>query len=99
MRQCCRLTVMKRFTAGLVCVVIAVAVGYADEHSRRQATLAPSSGMVRLAGGTFTMGTDAAKVEALMTRFSTKRRELFAAELPAHEVTLQPFSIDRTEVT
>jgi formylglycine-generating enzyme required for sulfatase activity len=57
------------------------------------------TGMVRLAGGTFTMGTDAAKIDDLMARFGTKRRELFAAELPAHDVTLRPFFIDRTEVT
>ena len=55
--------------------------------------------MVRLAGGTFMMGTDASKVDALMARFGTKRREFFAAEMPTHVVTLRPFSIDRTEVT
>jgi formylglycine-generating enzyme required for sulfatase activity len=57
------------------------------------------NGMVRLAGGTFTMGTGTAKIDQLMTRFGTTRREFFAVEMPAHEVTLQPFSIDRTEVT
>jgi formylglycine-generating enzyme required for sulfatase activity len=57
------------------------------------------NGMVRLAGGTFTMGSDARKIDDLMARFGTKRRELFAAEMPAHDVTLRPFFIDRTEVT
>ena len=57
------------------------------------------NGMVRLAGGTFTMGTNDAKIDELMKRFGTTRRELFAVETPAHEVTLQPFSLDRTEVT
>ena len=34
-----------------------------------------------------------------MARVSSKRRELFASELPAHRVTVRAFSIDRTEVT
>jgi formylglycine-generating enzyme required for sulfatase activity len=92
---------VKQYVIAMVCLVIAVAVGYADddEHPSSQATSAPASAMVRLAGGTFTMGTDVARVEELMAQFNSKRRELFLAELPAHEVTVRPFSIDRTEVT
>jgi formylglycine-generating enzyme required for sulfatase activity len=45
------------------------------------------------------MGTDESKVDALMARFSSKRRELFAAELPSHQVSLGPLFIDPTEVT
>lgn len=55
--------------------------------------------MARLAGGTFMMGTDASRVDGLMARFGIKRRELLQSEIPAHEVTLRAFSIDRTEVT
>jgi amidase len=55
--------------------------------------------MLRQPKATFVMGTDAGRVDALMARFNTKRRELFLAELPAHKVTVQPFFIDRTEVS
>jgi formylglycine-generating enzyme required for sulfatase activity len=55
--------------------------------------------MARVAGGTFVMGTDPAAVDALMARFGVRRREIFTAELPAHQVTVAPFYLDRTEVT
>jgi formylglycine-generating enzyme required for sulfatase activity len=56
-------------------------------------------GMVRLRGGTFVMGTDSAAIDGLCQRFHTTHRDLFLPEVPAHTVTLPPFSIDRTEVT
>jgi formylglycine-generating enzyme len=56
-------------------------------------------GMVPLAGGTFVMGTEPARVEALCQRFNTTHRDLFLPEVPAHTVTVPSFSIDRTEVT
>jgi formylglycine-generating enzyme required for sulfatase activity len=52
-----------------------------------------------VAGATFRMGTDAAEVPRLLQAFGVKRAELFSGELPAHEVTLGPFYIDRREVT
>jgi formylglycine-generating enzyme required for sulfatase activity len=54
---------------------------------------------LRVPGGTFTMGTSEARVGELMARFSSKRRELFAAELPEHRARVDAFFIDRTEVT
>src|SRR5437588_103016 len=44
----------------------------------------PPAGMVRIPGGTFMMGTDESP---------------FPYETPAHEVTVDPFYIDVTEVT
>jgi formylglycine-generating enzyme required for sulfatase activity len=61
--------------------------------------LAQRPGEVAVPGGTFTMGTSESSVDALMTRFGTKRRELFAPELPAHAAAVRAFFIDRTEVT
>jgi formylglycine-generating enzyme required for sulfatase activity len=55
--------------------------------------------MQRISGNAFVMGTPAQRVDALMTRFGSKRRELFASEVPAHHVTTKSFLIDRTEVT
>ena len=55
--------------------------------------------MAHIPKRTFAMGTDAARVEELMARFNTKRRELFATEAPRRTVTVEAFFIDRTEVT
>ena len=46
--------------------------------------------MVAIEGGTYTMGVDSAAVESGMANVD---------ELPAHEVTISPFSISQTEVT
>ncbi len=46
--------------------------------------------MIAIDGGTFTMGVDSAAVEAGVANLD---------ELPAHEVTLSPYSIGQTEVT
>jgi formylglycine-generating enzyme required for sulfatase activity len=54
---------------------------------------------VGLDGGTFVMGTDPTRVDALCERYGTTHRDLFVPETPAHTVTLRPFAIDRTEVT
>src|SRR5262245_7581146 len=55
--------------------------------------------MVPFPGITFVMGTEIDRIDALLSRFNVKRRELFLAETPAHPVSLRPFLIDRTEVT
>ena len=57
------------------------------------------AGPVRISGGTFTMGTDPSRIDALMQRFGTKRREFFTPETPARAVRVEPFLMDRTEVT
>jgi len=62
------------------------------------ATGPPPAGMARLAGGTFTMGTDPALIDGLCRRFGTSHRDLFLAEVPSHAVTLPPFLIDRTAI-
>jgi formylglycine-generating enzyme required for sulfatase activity len=82
----------------LAAILLAASLALSAQSAAPDASAVPS-GMVWLAGGTFMMGTDAARVDALMARFGTKRREFFAAGMPAHVVTLRPFSIDRTEVT
>lgn len=58
-----------------------------------------SSSMALLSGRTFVMGTGASDIDTLITKFGTKRRELFIAEQPARSISLRDFSIDRTEVT
>jgi formylglycine-generating enzyme required for sulfatase activity len=80
-------------------MMLFAAISLAAHLALGAAQPAVPDGMVRLAGGTFRMGSDAAKVDELMARFGTKRREFFAAEMPAHDVVVQPFAIDRTEVT
>jgi len=61
--------------------------------------LAFVAGTITLAGGTFVMGTEPSRVDALCQRFHTTHRDLFLAETPARRVTVAPFAIDRTEVT
>jgi len=56
-------------------------------------------GMADIPAAIFTMGTDSSQVAALMVQFNTRRREMFASELPAHRAEVTPFAIDRTEVT
>ena len=60
---------------------------------------AQQGGEARLPAGAFTMGTDEARVDALMARFGSRRREIFASEVPAQLVKVQSFFIDRVEVT
>lgn len=55
--------------------------------------------MVRLPGGSFTIGTDSAEIDALMTRYATRHRQLFTAEVPRRAIVVAPFLMDRTEVT
>ena len=63
------------------------------------AVAAQGTSDVAVPGGSFTMGTSESSVDVLMARFSSKRRELFASELPAHAVSVPAFFVDRTEVT
>lgn len=86
-----------------VCWAAALALGCAGtlgiERPLTRASTQLPSGMVRVSGGTFQMGTDPARIEDLLQRFKTKRRELFLAEVPAHRVSVASFWMDRTEVT
>jgi formylglycine-generating enzyme required for sulfatase activity len=59
--------------------------------------------MVSLPGGTFTMGSSEAEIQETYERCHAAdpscRRDRFEREGPARSVTLEPFSLDRTEVT
>jgi formylglycine-generating enzyme required for sulfatase activity len=57
------------------------------------------SAMVLIPGATFQMGTSASEVPNLQKVFAIKRADLFAAEVPQHPVTINPFYLDRYEVT
>jgi sulfatase modifying factor 1 len=67
----------------------------------------PLGGRVPIAGGSFVMGStalDIQRAEAFCLREILRPRcheflVSFRAETPAHEVTLSPYAIDRTEVT
>lgn len=56
-------------------------------------------GMARIPGGTFAMGTDPSAVPDLLNRFNVKRAEIFADETPRHTVKIDPFYLDKSEVT
>jgi formylglycine-generating enzyme required for sulfatase activity len=55
--------------------------------------------MASIAGGAFTMGTDAERIPELMKTFNVRRAEIFADETPGHSVKVSPFDIDKHEVT
>ena len=55
--------------------------------------------MSLIPGGTFQMGTDASAVPDLLARFNVKRAEIFADEVPRHAVKVDPFYLDKYEVT
>ncbi|HEU4538594.1 MAG TPA: bifunctional serine/threonine-protein kinase/formylglycine-generating enzyme family protein, partial [Polyangiaceae bacterium] len=70
---------------------------------RRPATAPTLDGMVRLQGGRFTMGSKPEEIEFECAHdpkgCDANTRKRLERELPAHEVTLSPFQIDRYEVT
>ena len=55
--------------------------------------------MALIPGATFQMGTDASEISRLQQVFSIKRGDLFSAEVPRHTVIIDPFYLDRHEVT
>ena len=55
--------------------------------------------MVLIPGATYQMGTGASEIPNLQKVFGIKRADLFAAEVPQHTVTIDPFYLDRYEVT
>ena len=57
------------------------------------------SELVRIPGGTFAMGTDQREIERRYAHLGPRLREMLRAESPRHTVTLQPFYMDRHEVT
>ena len=50
-------------------------------------------------GGTFTMGTERSAISGLKERYGLTFRDIYENEVPTHEVTLNSFRMDRTEVT
>jgi sulfatase modifying factor 1 len=60
---------------------------------------APPDDSVLVAGGSFRMGTPAAAIAELRSRYGIDFPGAFDSEAPAHSVTLSAFRIDRHEVT
>jgi len=63
------------------------------------ASAVADSDEVRLAGGALRIGTDSSEIPSLMTRFGISDGRLFEAELPALDVRVAPFFLDRRPVT
>ncbi len=77
--------------AWLAAGILAIAATGADA--------APRDDSVLVAGGTFLMGTPAAAIAELRSRYGIDFPGAFDNEAPAHAVTLSAFRIDRNEVT
>ena len=58
-----------------------------------------SDNVVSIHGGTFVMGTPASAIPELRARYELGFPGVFENEMPAHEVTLSDFGIDRFETT
>lgn len=56
-------------------------------------------GMRLVPGGTFLMGTDSTEIPRIQQLTGMEHRDLFLPELPRHDVTLEPFYLDSTDVT
>ena len=78
-------------TARLAAAILAVATAGAEA--------APREDTVLVAGGTFRMGTPAAAIAELRSRYGIDFPGAFDGEAPAHAVTLGAFRIGRHEVT
>ena len=57
------------------------------------------SDVALIAGGTFVMGTAAQDVSRLKSRYDVGFPGVFENEIPAHEITISDFRIDKFEVT
>ena len=78
-------------------ILLTIAVTAAGLGTTRQAV--SDDGTVLVNGGTFLMGTEKAEIPALRSRFRVDWPRVFENELPAHEVTVSTFRIDKYEVT
>ena len=76
-------------------LLLALGVAYANAGADEIA----DDNIVRINGGTFTMGTPAANIPELRDRYELGFPGIFENEVPAHEVTVSDFRIDRYEVT
>lgn len=56
-------------------------------------------GMALVPGGTFLMGTDPSEAPGLQSRFEAGKWDFHTPEIPKHSERLDPFWMDRTEVT
>lgn len=89
----------RRF-ALLVCVLTLTSCGRrAARQEGASSNIRVGASMAHLSGGRFRMGSDSVDIARLLAAYPGLPRELFLQETPAHEVRLQPFDLDRTEVT
>ncbi|MES1174297.1 MAG: bifunctional serine/threonine-protein kinase/formylglycine-generating enzyme family protein [Myxococcales bacterium] len=85
--------------AGGVLVLAALTGGAVRYRSAARALPPATRGMVRLAGGEFSMGTDAEELAALCKTFAKDCPPQAQQEVPKRTVRLEPFEIDEREVT
>jgi len=85
----------------LVCVLAAAALttGALTERKPPPAGAAHSPGMVRLSGGTFSMGSDQEDLELQCPRYPRGCPTESSNEIPRHAATVAPFELDEREVT
>jgi formylglycine-generating enzyme required for sulfatase activity len=89
--------------AGIIVLVLvgglAVVSAQRENHSRETASNHALSSMIRLPGGTVTVGIDQDEIARFQKVFSITVRQLFEESVPKHKVRLQSFFIDKYLVT
>ena len=77
----------------VVALTIAVPAQFVPNDRLRLANMA------YIPGARFDMGISDADIPVLMEKYSVRRAELFSEESPKHQVSVNAFYLDRTEVT
>lgn len=96
-----RVSEVRKWFAALLIVVVALWISAVDLSAQVIVGKRKGSpkGMVKIPGGIFQIGTDAASIPDLLTRFNVKRAEIFADEVPRHSVKINSFYLDKYAVT
>ena len=85
----------RKFRKFLALLILASGVAYASAGTDEIA----DDNIVRINDGTFIMGTPVANIPELKDRYKLRFPGIFENEVPAHEVTVGDFSIDRYETS
>lgn len=81
-----------------VAIALAILLAASLDFNETNASFRDRS-VVLISGATCEMGTDPSEIAHLQQTFGIKQADLFSAEVPRHNVTIDSFYLDRREVT
>ncbi|NNF00664.1 MAG: SUMF1/EgtB/PvdO family nonheme iron enzyme, partial [Pyrinomonadaceae bacterium] len=82
----------------IVGLTFGVSCGLAQKAGNERVESGPKR-MALIPASTFEMGTEEAKLQELLKKYKTDRKQLFTVEMPKHTVTLDSYYFDKYEVT